>query len=64
MSNRQYLIGYKGEKQCVYGFIDGNQISWVKPFSNKKDAKEQIKKFSPILDRVIYELVPIKKIKR
>jgi len=63
----KYLVGYKGERQCVYGKNGLKEVpSFTDPFTDIKKAKKHIKELlSGNCTAIIYKLVPVeeKKVK-
>ena len=69
MGKERYLIGYKGDRQCVFGLgYDGRKINDLKradTFSSLKNAEKSVKKnlYSKKATKIIYKLIPVKIIK-
>lgn len=56
-----YLIGYRGDIQCVYGNDSGTQLNWTDPMTLTQ-ARRKSKTFSAEYPLRIYKLVPVAQI--
>lgn len=58
-AKHEYLIGWKGAKQCVYGHNSDGHLVWVDRLTLRQ-AKETLATFSGPGTTAIYRLVEVK----
>jgi hypothetical protein len=60
---RNYLVGYRGERQVAYGKSKNGRVDWAEPMTlnqARKYAKSQMMNTKCF----IYELVPVEEVKK
>lgn len=61
-SKREYVVGYKGENQCVYGpdgLVNKNGVTWAHRMTMVTAKRSAGQLLSPDVDVQIYCLVPV-----
>ena len=58
-SKHEYVVGYVGDKECVYGqpTTDGD-AKWIDPMTLHQ-ARRELRDWDSSLERAIYRLVPV-----
>ena len=61
-SKREYVVGYKGDNQCVYGpdgIVTTSCTRWVDRMTTETAKRRAGRLLSPDVDVCIYRLVPV-----
>lgn len=63
MRKHNYVVGYEGDGQCVYGVDDGNCQQWINPVTLYQAKKMSKKIITPQIRKpvksVVYKLVKV-----